>query len=256
MASFALLGSGEFEPWTGPIDRWLLERGSGDGRVIVLPTASAPEGDEVFQGWASMGLRHYAEAGIPVEVIPLRTRADAERTDIVAGVRGASAVFFSGGNPAYLAATLANTPAWRVIREEMDRGMAYAGCSAGVACLGEAAPDSSIRDPLSADGSLLQPGLGMFPGTFLMPHWDALDGYIPGLQALIRSSVPADRRLVTIDEHTAILGDGIEWTVVGAGDARVIRGEAERVFATGTSFTESMIDRAGDDRDVTTGNVS
>ena len=219
MASFALLGSGEFEPWTESVDRWLLERGSGDGRVVVLPTASAPEGDEVFEGWASMGQRHYADAGIPVEVIRLRTRADAERPEHGGALRGASAVFFSGGNPAYLAATLTGTPAWEAILDEMERGMAYAGCSAGVACLGDAAPDSSI-DPLSADGSLMQPGLGVFPGTFLMPHWDALDGYVPGLRALIRRSVPGDRRLVTIDERTAILGDGAAWTVVGSGACR------------------------------------
>jgi cyanophycinase len=250
MASIALLGSGEFEPWTDSVDRWLLERGSGDGRVVVLPTASAPEGEDVFEGWASMGQRHYAEAGIPVEVVRLRTRADAADPGVIASLRGASAVFFSGGNPAYLAATLTGTPAWEAVRDEMERGMAYAGCSAGVACLGEAAPDSSI-DPLSADGRLMQPGLGVFPGTFLMPHWDALDGYIPGLRALIRRSVPAGRRLVTIDERTAILGDGTTWTVAGSGGASVILGDDERAFATGSTFTEPMLDRAGDDRGAT-----
>jgi cyanophycinase-like exopeptidase len=240
MASFALLGSGEFEPWTDPVDRWLLEHGTGDGRVVVLPTASAPEGDEVFEGWASMGLRHYEAAGIAAEVVALRTRADAERPELFERFRGASAVFFSGGNPAYLAATLAGTPAWACIVDEMGRGMAYAGCSAGVACLGESAPDSAVRDPLHADGSLLQPGLGVFPDTFLMPHWDALDGYVPGLQALIRRSVPADRRLVTIDEHTAMLGDGSIWTVEGSGRVGVIRGDDARAFASGEAFEEPL----------------
>jgi cyanophycinase len=244
MASFALLGSGEFEPWTEPVDRWLLEHGAGDGRIVVLPTASAPEGEEVFEGWASMGLRHYEQAGIAAEVVALRTRADAERTDLIERFRGASAVFFSGGNPAYLAATLNGTPAWECILDEMQRGMAYAGCSAGVACLGESAPDSSVRDPLHADGSLLQPGLGVFPSTFLMPHWDALDGYVPGLTGLIRSSVPAGRLLVTIDEHTAMLGDGSTWTVEGSGRVGVIRGDDERVFPPGESF-EAPLTAAG-----------
>jgi cyanophycinase-like exopeptidase len=242
MASFALLGSGEFEPWTEPVDRWLLEHGRGDGRIVVLPTASAPEGDDVFEGWASMGLRHYEEAGIAAEVVPLRTRADTERPELLERIRGASAVFFSGGNPAYLAATLAGTPAWTCIVDEMRRGMAYAGCSAGVACLGESAPDSSVRDPLNADGALLQPGLNVFPGTFLMPHWDALDGYVPGLQDLIRRSVPADRRLVTIDEHTAMVGDGTAWTVEGSGRVGVIRGDDERSFTAGDTFEEPLTD--------------
>jgi cyanophycinase len=228
------------------VDRWLLERASGDGRVLVLPAASAPEGDDVFDGWAAMGLRHYAAAGIPAQVVGLRTRDDATRPDLVDELRGASVAFFSGGNPAYLAATLRGTPAWTAILEEVDRGMAYAGCSAGVACLGEAAPDSSIRDPLSADGRLMQPGLGLFPGTYLMPHWDALDGYVPGLRALIRRSVPAGRRLVTIDERTALLGDGTTWTVAGSGEAGVINGDDERAFSSGASFSEPLLDRVGD----------
>ena len=37
---------------------------SGDGSVAILPTASATEGDDVFDRWGAMGLDHYAEAGI------------------------------------------------------------------------------------------------------------------------------------------------------------------------------------------------
>ena len=48
---FGLLGSGEFQPWSGEVDEWVLSRVTGDGRVLVLPTASAPEGDEVFSRW-------------------------------------------------------------------------------------------------------------------------------------------------------------------------------------------------------------
>jgi cyanophycinase-like exopeptidase len=248
MPRFALLGSGEFEPWTHAIDRWLLEHGVGDGRILVLPTASAPEGDQVFHRWATMGLEHYAGSGTPAEVVPLKTRADAEDPHLVSCLRGASAVFFSGGNPAYLAATLVGTPAWEAIREELDHGMAYGGCSAGVACLGEAAPDSSIRDPLTADGGLLQPGLNLFPGMYFMPHWDALDTYIPGLRSLVRRSVPSGRRLMAIDERTAVLGDGSAWTVAGSGNVHVIRGPDEQVHGPGSAFAEPMLVAAGQDR--------
>ena len=123
--------------------------------------------------------------------------------------------------------------------------MAYAGCSAGVASLGEAAPDSSIRDPLTADGGLMQPGLNLFPGTHFMPHWNALDSYIPGLQDLVRRSVPPDRRLVAIDERTAALGDGTAWTVAGSGSVHIIRGTDDQVHGAGSAFTEPMFDSAG-----------
>ncbi|MCI4354661.1 MAG: Type 1 glutamine amidotransferase-like domain-containing protein, partial [Thermoplasmata archaeon] len=140
--TWALLGSGEFEPWCAEVDRWLLDRANGDGRVLVIPTASAPESDEVFDGWVAKGLDHYASLGIPAEAVQLRTREDAEREDLAAMLEGASVAFFSGGNPAYLSATLRGTSFWAALRAAKARGLGYAGCSAGIACLGSLAPDS------------------------------------------------------------------------------------------------------------------
>src|SRR5882724_1349827 len=56
---FGLFGSGEFLPWAEPVDTRLVESSSRrDGRVLVVPTASAPEGDAVFERWAAMGTEH------------------------------------------------------------------------------------------------------------------------------------------------------------------------------------------------------
>ncbi len=35
MRTFAFLGAGEFEPWSEAVDRWVLERTDGDGRVLI-----------------------------------------------------------------------------------------------------------------------------------------------------------------------------------------------------------------------------
>ena len=80
-----LLGSGEFLRWAGEVDRALLERArAGDGRVLVLPTASAPEGETIFGRWAAMGLAHYGELGIPAEV---GARLDGELRPVSLGGR-------------------------------------------------------------------------------------------------------------------------------------------------------------------------
>ena len=217
---FGLLGSGEFEPWAAEVDRWLLERArAGSGRVLVLPTASAREGDEVFDGWASRGLAHYEGIGVPAEVLRLKTREDAERPEFSVALEDASVVFFSGGNPAYLSATLQGTSFWAALLRAMERGVAYGGCSAGVACLPEQVPDSDA-DEFGPD--LWRPGLGVFEDAMLGPHWDALDSFVPGLTEFIVSSVPAGCRLVGVDEQTALLGDGEDWTVTGAGGVHVL----------------------------------
>ncbi len=239
MPMFGLLGSGEFEPWTEPVDRWLLERATGDGSVLILPAASAPEGEEVFERWGSMGLEHYDELGVPADVVPLLTRADAERDDLIRMLEAASMVFFSGGNPAYLARVLAGSAFWAAVLSEMDRGMAYAGCSGGVACLGQVAIDSTVADFASPE--LWKPGLGLFPMTNFGPHWDALDRYVPGLQAMFASAVPGGSVLMGIDERTAIVGDGLEWSVMGSGSASLIEADEWKTFPTASSFSTDLL---------------
>lgn len=238
MSLFALLGSGEFLPWTQEVDRFLLDRTTGDGTVLILPTASAPEGDRVFNRWGDMGLAHFQEAGIPVEVLPIKARKDAERPEVAEKVERASMVYVSGGNPAHLAATFGGTRFWTAVLDGMDRGLAYAGCSAGIACLGDVAPDSTSSDPTSAH--FWRPALGLFPKLYFGPHWDALDVYVPGLRELIIAAVPSDCRLLAIDEDTAVVGDGHLWQVMGAGGASLLEDGTWREFASGTSFTAHL----------------
>lgn len=222
MSWWALLGSGEFQPWSEPADRWLLERAVGDGRVLILPTAAAPEGDEVYRRWATMGRSHFSDLKIPSEVVELRTREDASDPGIVARLDHASVAYFSGGNPAYLAATLDGTPFWTRLLERLDEGMGYTGCSAGVACLTELTFDStseSLED-------VYKPGLGIIRRAVLAPHWDIVDSWVPGAGEFIVGSVPEGSVFVGLDEDTAMLGDGSSWEVAGKSGIHVrSRGE-------------------------------
>ena len=232
--TFSLLGSGEFLPWSAEMDRRVLERANGDGRVLILPTASAKEGDEVFNGWGAKGMAHYGSLGIASQIVPLKTREDAERPEFVALLDDASVAYFSGGNPAYLAATLTDTPFWSALQDRMQHGLAYVGCSAGVACLGDRAPDSDTQR--FADG-FWEPGLGVFHGVWFGPHWDALDSFVPGLSDFIVASVPDGECLFAIDERTAAIGDGAEWSVVGTSAVHVYRDGGWTDHLPGSSFT-------------------
>src|SRR6266700_6484249 len=115
VSSIARLGSGEFEPWTEPVDRLMLDRATGDGTVLILPAASAPEGDRVFDMWANMGLTHYGRLGIRAEVVPIKSRDDADQLEFVSLLERASVAYFSGGNPAYLASILQGSAFWNAV---------------------------------------------------------------------------------------------------------------------------------------------
>jgi cyanophycinase len=238
MTWWSLLGSGEFQPWSEVADRWLLERADGDGRVLILPTASAPEGDEVFDRWATMGLEHFATLGAPAEVVPLKVRRDAEEPALAQRLDRASLVYFSGGNPAYLSRTLEDTPFWNRVLERLVEGMGYAGCSAGVACLTESTFDSDTQ----SFADVFKAGLGLIPRTVFAPHWDIVDGWIPGARDFILDSVPEGYVFVGLDEDTAMLGDGSSWEVAGKGGIHVRRADGWETYRDGNRFELPLLD--------------
>jgi cyanophycinase len=211
--TFLLLGSGEFEAWTHDVERTVMTGATGDGSVAILPTASATEGDAVFDRWANMGLAHYAEAGVPAEVLPVKTREDAAREDLAARVESASLIYFSGGKPTHLAEVLHETPLLAAILRAMDRGAAWAGCSAGAMVVGRAREGGT-------GGMAWRFGLGLVPHVAFGVHWDRVRR-IPGAAWWMSSRLPDDTWFVGIDERTAIVGDGSRWTVHGLGSVTV-----------------------------------
>jgi cyanophycinase len=232
-AALALLGSGEFQPWTEPVDRWLLERSRNAGGVaLVVPTAAAHEGEASFASWGEKGLPHYARLGVAAEVLQLRTREDAFRDDVVGRLDDASLVFFSGGNPARLADVLRDTPFWRSLVDALDDGLPFGGCSAGVAFLTERTYDSEADDL----ASMWRPGLGFVRRALFGPHWDRVETWMPGAGDEITGSVRDDEVFVGLDEDTAIVGDGRSWSVLGRQRAHVLRAGTWATYEPGLGF--------------------
>ena len=232
MSDWAFLGAGEFEDWHDEVDRALLH--GRDGRVLVCATASAREGDDVFDRWAAQGVAHYERLGVPVSAPPLKRAEDAHDDRIVGMLDDAALVFFSGGNPSWIASVLAGSPFWERLRGRMTEGsIAYAGCSAGVACLSDPTYDSDTDDV----DRMWVPGLGYFPGVLFGPHWDVVDDWVPGARAFITASTPAGGTLIAIDEGTAMLGDGTEWTVHGGAGVHLYEGGAWTDHTAGARFT-------------------
>jgi cyanophycinase len=227
---FLLMGSGEFEAWSEGVERAAVD--GADPSVVILPTASAHEGDAVFDRWAAMGLEHYRSMGWPAAVLPVKSRADAEREDHARALDDAGLVFFSGGNPRRLAEAIHGTPLWEALTAAMDRGAVYAGCSAG-AMIASQTPDQARARGAKASWVF---GLGLVPNVSFGVHWDKVRR-IPGAGWFVTRKVPDRSWFVGIDERTAILGDGREWTVFGLGGAHVAFDGGRRTYRAGERFT-------------------
>lgn len=235
--TFLLLGSGEFEPWTEEAERVALARSPAPaGRVLILPTASASEGDDVFNRWANLGLAHYAATGLESRLLSLKRREDAFRPEFVTELDTARMVYFSGGRPHHLAETLEDTPFWTALLAALDRGVVYAGCSAGAMIVGEPLRHG-ILQRLNPWGG----GLKLIPNLVFGVHWDAMPRYLPGARKLILGQVPEGDWFLGIDERTAIVGDGDAWRVFGHGGVEVLRGHLNKTYRAGETFSLSQM---------------
>jgi cyanophycinase-like exopeptidase len=203
----ALVGSGEFLEHMVPVDAELLS--GRPPRAVFLPTAAAEEGPERVRYWVDLGTAHYR--AMDVEPVPLVVldRNDAERPDLAAKLEGAGLVYLSGGNPGYLAHTLAGTAVWEAILATWRAGAALAGCSAGACALSRLAYD--FRDPERYDGQ----GLAVVAQLVVLPHFDRFELWRPGLTDEMLARTPADATLVGIDEETALVVDGDSFAVRG-----------------------------------------
>lgn len=225
--TFLLMGSGEFEPWSEVVERAALE--GRPNSVAILPTASAPEGDAVFDRWANMGLEHYAAMDVDARVVPLKRREDAERDETVAAIADVGMIFFSGGNPRYLADTIDGTRLWDRMSAALDRGSVFAGCSAGAMVAGHR------RDTRPKVGATWVAGLGLVPNGSFGVHWDRMR-FIPGMRGFVMSRAKGGW-FAGIDERTAILGDGEEWRVFGLGTVSLRLDGERREIRPGESFS-------------------
>jgi cyanophycinase-like exopeptidase len=223
-----MVGAGEYLAPMEPVDRGLLARLAGPPRVVVLPTAAAPDGPGVPERWASMGVEHFTRLGADVEPVMLLTRADAESAALAERISAANFVYLSGGKPRYLLETLQGSACWQAITGVLAAGGVVAGCSAGAMVLGGALVDwPQLWRTL--------PALGVVPNLVVIPHFDELPSRLT-LPVLTRAARP--RLVAGIDGMTALVVAGGKWQVAGKGTVTIFAGDgSSRRYADGESIT-------------------
>jgi cyanophycinase len=216
--SVALVGAGEFLPAIGQVDAMLLARLPAPPRVVILPTASAPDGRPIFDRWARMGVEHFTNLGASAMALPLLTRANAEQPALAQQIAAANLIYLSGGNPRYLVEALRETAAWRAIVSAHAAGGVVVGCSAGAMALA-----GKVIDFPRGWGT--SPALGLVPHLMVIPHFDEVPHLVAGLAGRF-----AGETVVGIDGSTALVGMDGDWQALGMGSVTVLRGAERRVY--------------------------
>ena len=233
----ALVGAGEFLDTMVEFDRSLLAAtGRQRPRVVILPTASANDGEAVFLGWAERGVAHFSALGAEVEPVLVRTAADARDAAVLQAVGEADLVYVSGGDPRHLLRVLQGSPLGAALVGANDRGAVMAGCSAGaMALVGRSMNFWTLpKVPFPMPFPMRwQQALGMVPGVVVLPHYNSVP---EAFSACIALQAPRGSVSFGIDEHTDVVGRDGAWQVYGAGRVTVWHGRRRERFHRGEAF--------------------
>jgi cyanophycinase-like exopeptidase len=227
----ALVGSGEYLPVMKEIDRHLLAHSRTDGgtpRVVCLPTAAGQEGESSYGRWMKMGETHFRALNAEVTALPIIDRAGADDPQFASVIENADLIYFSGGDPFYLHATMNGSAAWHAVEKARARGAIFAGCSAGAMIMGAYLPN------FRSLGGKRSTAFGALPRCTIFPHFDRMLIWRNLTIPILQSFIAADEYVLGIDEDTALIGTpGGEWCVMGRQNVYVITHHNKQVYRAG-----------------------
>ena len=230
--ALALVGGEEFLPGNEPHDELLVRRALALGAnrpAFVIATAAVRQGADQAVANAR---QWFAQFGIEVEELRLRTRREADAEATVERARRGSFFYLCGGDPGIVPSLLRGTTAWAAVVDAWRGGASLAGASAGAMALGEwtllrARPPGDARRRYA-------PALAVVRGLAVVPHLDEFgERWIPSALA---EQPRRDAVLLGIDARTAAAwkpGRGGGWTVMGAGGVEVVTPNTRRRAAAG-----------------------
>lgn len=198
------------------LERFARLCGGAEAVIIIIPTASRRKeaGARYVQTFERLGVGEAVS-------IPLRKRADCQRTDYLEALGRATGIFLTGGNQLRLSTILGGTPVAQGIRRRHAEGVHVAGTSAGAAIMPEhmIAGGQSGATPRPAMVTLA-PGLGLTNRLIIDQHFRQRDRLGRLLTAVSYNPFVTG---VGLDEDTALfLGPDGVFEVVGSGAVTVV----------------------------------
>ncbi|HEU0020396.1 MAG TPA: hypothetical protein VFR55_01790, partial [Dehalococcoidia bacterium] len=101
-----LVGGEEFRVGCEEMDREIMKASGQDPtRVLVIPAAAVTGPAKA----ANDGVRHFSDLGGNASPLMVLERVHAEDADLIKGIEGAGVIYFTGGSPDHLLATVRNS---------------------------------------------------------------------------------------------------------------------------------------------------
>jgi cyanophycinase-like exopeptidase len=251
-----LFGSGETSASGRKIYDWLLKRLTPPISISILETPAGFElnSAQVAGQVAEFLYQRLQNYSPQITVIPARKRGtpfSPDNPDIIAPLLQSNVIFLGPGSPTYAVRQLQGSLAWHTLVARHRLGAALVLASA--ATLAASAHTLPVYEIYKVGEDLhWQSGLDFFKAYGLslvfIPHWNNTDGgasldtshcfmgqaRFEQLLALL----PPDRKVIGLDEHTALVLDfnGGTGQVMGHGGVTLLQEGSEQRFASGQIF--------------------
>lgn len=195
-----------------------VANGVGRGKLCVVSVASSV-GDELWDVYRKI----FKELGVKkLSHLAVVHRMKTKDIEALEAVKGATAVFFTGGDQLKITSELGGTEVLEKIMSIYENGGVIAGTSAGASVMAETMMTSGSTTASFRIGTSIRmsPGLGLASNMIIDQHF----GERGRLGRLLGATAHNPRNLgIGIDEDTAIiLEDKIGFKVIGTGTVYVI----------------------------------
>lgn len=154
----------------GILSHVVKEAGGVDAQILVIPTASSipvEVGKNYLEAFAKLGCGQ-------VEVLDIRSIADADKESNIAALRAAQCVMFSGGDQSKIAKKIGGTKFHQILAAQYmnDSGFVIAGTSAGAMAMSdEMIAGGSSTESFIKGAVILRKGLALLPNIIFDTHF-------------------------------------------------------------------------------------
>ena len=222
MGRIALVGGDEFREGCEGMDEAILAAmGKPTPLTLIIPTAAVFERPDLA---AQNGARHFASLGADAHPLMALDRKDAMDAGLASEIDSADLIYLTGGNPAHLLETLAESALLGSIVAALERGAVLAGSSAGAMVIGSWMRFREWRR-----------ALGIADGIATLPHHERADP--DSTLRELGSSAPKELNAVFgVDGRCGALSGPDGWTALGPGSVTVYRNGGWQRYSDGDTF--------------------
>ena len=218
-----LVGGNEYRSGCVEMDKAIIQAtGKESPRVLIVPTAAVTGPVKS----ANDGVTYFSSLGAHASPLMVLERQEADDPGLAKEVASADIVYFSGGNPDHLLATLRGSRLLDELLEAVSKGTVLAGSSAGAMVLG-----SWMRRP---SGGTWVEALGVVPGVAVLPHHE---GRRPeDVSTQLQGQLPTNLKVLGIDAMVGCMIGPSGWRVAGSGNVTVYADGAWKVHGPGEAI--------------------